>query len=154
VVGASPAGGAGRVFVDEAEGEVALRVNALGFRGPEWPRPKPAGGLRVAVLGDSMTAAVATDAERTFVGRLEAGLEADARRPVEVANFGVASASTGSELVTWRGVVAELRPDLVLLAFFTGNDLADNSRRLTRAARPYFDSARISTGGCPPRLAR
>jgi lysophospholipase L1-like esterase len=132
-------GFAGRVFVDEAEGEVALRVNTLGFRGPEWPRRKPAGGLRVAVLGDSMTAAVATDEERTFVRRLQAALEADGRRPVEVANFGVASASTGSELVTWRGVVADLGPDLVLLAFFAGNDLADNSRRLTRAARPYFD---------------
>jgi lysophospholipase L1-like esterase len=129
----------GPVFVDEAEREVAVRVNALGFRGPEWPRRKPAGGLRVAVLGDSMTAAVATEEEQTFVRRLQAALAADPRRPVEVANFGVASASTGSELVTWRGVVAEYDPDLVLLAFFTGNDLADNSRRLTSAARPYFD---------------
>ena len=129
----------GHVFVDEARGQVEVRINSRGFRGPEWPRRKPMDGLRVAVLGDSMTAAIATDEERTFVRRLEAGLRRDGRPTAEVMNFGVASASTGAELVTWRSAVAEYRPDLVLLAFFTGNDLADNSSRLTRAPRPYFD---------------
>ena len=87
-----------------------------------------------------MTAAIATDEERTFVRRLEASLASrEASGPVEVMNFGVASASTGSELVTWRGVAAGYRPDVVLLAFFTGNDLGDNSSRLTRAPRVYFE---------------
>ena len=102
-----------------------------------------------------MTAAIATDEERTFVRRLEAGLAAGRRPAAEVMNFGVASASTGAELVTWRGAVAEYRPDLVLLAFFTGNDLADNSSRLTRAPRPYFDvddEGRLRQEGEPTRL--
>jgi len=130
----------GRVFVDEVGRAVDVRFNSVGFRGPEWARPGPAGGLRIAVLGDSMTAAIATDEERTFVRRLEAALATgEAPGPVEVMNFGVASASTGSELVTWREVAAGYRPDIVLLAFFTGNDLGDNSSRLTRAPRAYFD---------------
>jgi len=130
----------GRVFVDEVGREVDVRINSTGFRGPEWAPRGPAGGLRVAVLGDSMTAAIATDEERTFVRLLEASLASRAAfGPVEVMNFGVASASTGSALVTWRGVAGGYRPDLVLLAFFTGNDFGDNSSRLTRAPRAYFD---------------
>jgi lysophospholipase L1-like esterase len=130
----------GRVFVDEAGHEVEVRINSAGFRGAEWPRRKPPGGLRVAVVGDSMTAGVATDEERTFVRRLESSLAARWRgRPVEVMNFGVSSASTGAELVTWREAVAGYAPDLVLLAFFTGNDLGDNCSRLTRAPRVYFE---------------
>ena len=130
----------GRVFVDEAGREVAMRFNSAGFPGPEWPRRKPPGGLRIAIVGDSMTAALATDEGGRFVRRLETALGAE--RPsatVEVMNFGVASASTGAELVTWRQVVAGYGPDLVLLAFFTGNDLGDNSSRLTRAPRVYFE---------------
>jgi lysophospholipase L1-like esterase len=144
----------GRVFVDEAEREVEVRINSAGFPGPEWSRRKPEGGLRIAVVGDSMTAAIATDEERRFVGRLEAALAAEvAPRPVEVLNFGVSSASTASALVTWREVVAGYVPDLVLLAFFTGNDVGDNSPRLTRAPRVYYDldaDGRLVPGERPP----
>jgi hypothetical protein len=130
----------GRVFVDEAGRHVDVRFNSLGFRGPEWRERGPAGGLRIAVLGDSMTAAIATDEDRTFVRRLETALgSGGGLAPVEVMNFGVSSSSTGSELVTWRKVVTRYRPDLVLLAFFTGNDFGDNSPRLTRAPRTYFE---------------
>jgi lysophospholipase L1-like esterase len=108
-----------------------------------------------------MTAGIATDEDRRFVSRLQSSLQAATPgRPVEVMNFGVSSASTGSELVTWREIVAGYRPDVVLLAFFTGNDLADNSSRLTRAPRAYFDlngAGRLVEGKEPeptPTLAR
>jgi lysophospholipase L1-like esterase len=144
----------GRVFVDEAGRKVAVRINSDGFPGPEWPRRRTADGLRVAVIGDSMTAAIATDEERRFVRRLQDALQADApSRPVEVMNFGVSSASTGSELVTWRAVASRYAPDVVLLAFFTGNDLADNSSRLTAGRRLYFDldgQGRLVQGREPP----
>ena len=133
-------GFAGRIFVDEAGRSVSVRFNSAGFRGAEWPRQKPADGLRVAALGDSMTAAIDTDEEKTFVRRVEAALAADLRgRPVEVMNMGVSSSSTGAELATWRRVAATYRPDVVLLAFFTGNDFGDNCSRLTNAPRLYFE---------------
>jgi len=151
----------GRVFVDEAGREVEVRINSAGFRGPEWARRKAPGGLRVAVVGDSMTAGIATEEERTFVRRLESALAARwPGRPVEVMNFGVSSASTGAELVTWREAVAAYAPDVVLLAFFTGNDLGDNCSRLTRAPRVYFEldgEGRLVPGRPPaptPALAR
>jgi hypothetical protein len=144
----------GRVFAAEAGREVGVRINSEGFPGPEWPRRKPPGALRIAVIGDSMTAAIATEEERTFVRRLQAGLSA-APPParVEVMNFGVPSASTGTELVTWREVVAGYSPDIVLLAFFNGNDLGDNCSRLTRAPRVYFEldgEGRLIPGKGPP----
>ena len=134
------AGFEGRVFVDEAGRAVALRFNREGFRGPDRPRPKPPGTFRVAVIGDSMIAGVATAEGKTLVGRLETALAE--RRPearVEVLNFGVSSSSTGQELALYRGLVSAYEPDLVLLALFVGNDFADNSGRLTRARRIYFD---------------
>jgi len=137
----------GRVFVDEAGREVSLRFDREGFRGPDRPRTKPAGTRRIAVIGDSMISAVATDEDKTLVRRLETSLQ---RRwpdvPFEVLNFGVSSSSTGQELALYRWRVSAYEPDLVLLAFFVGNDFADNSRRLTRAPRIYFA---LDDGGKP-----
>jgi hypothetical protein len=40
------------------EGNAELRINQDGFRGPDYARPKPAGVVRVAVLGDSYVEAM------------------------------------------------------------------------------------------------
>lgn len=151
----------GHVFVDEAGREVSLRFNREGFRGPDRPRTKPSGTRRIAVIGDSMISAVATDEEKTLVRRLETSLQ---RRwpdvPFEVLNFGVSSSSTGQELALYRRLVSGYQPDLVLLAFFVGNDFADNSLRLTRAPRIYFaldddgKPRRVSAPAAPGALSR
>jgi hypothetical protein len=136
------AGFHGRVYVPEAGREVDLRFNREGLRGPDRPRAKPPGTRRVAVIGDSMIAAVATDEEHTLVRRLEVLLNTKRRpggAPWEVLNFGVSSSSTGNELVLYREVASRYEPDVVLCAFFVGNDLADNSHRLTSAPRIYFE---------------
>lgn len=54
-------------------------------------------------------------------------------------NAGVSSSSTGSELALYREVLSRYSPQLVVLVFWVGNDLADNSLALTRAPRLYFD---------------
>ena len=129
-----------RVFVPEAGETVRLRFNREGFRGPDVPYDKADDVLRVAVLGDSMTVLVATEEEKTWVARLEEHLNRSATEERwEVMNFGVSSASTGQELALYREVVAQYAPDIVVLALFVGNDVTDNSRRLTRAPRIYFE---------------
>lgn len=134
------------VFVPESHRQVHLRFHRDGFRGEDLPYEKPPGVRRVAILGDSMIAAVAVAEPRTLVGLLQAGLDGDRRdgpTPVpgriEVMNFGVSSASTGQELVTYRQVARRYQPDVVVLAFNDGNDLADNCSCLSRAPRLYFD---------------
>ncbi len=129
-----------QVFVPESGRTIRLRFHRDGFRGPDRPSTKPTGTRRIAVIGDSMIVAVATAEEQTMVADLEDRLAAafpDERW--EVLNFGVSSASTGQELVLYRELVWRYQPDIVVLAFFVGNDLADNSRRLTGARRIYFE---------------
>ncbi len=132
-------GFSGGVYVPEARREVRLRFDRDGFRGPDRPHVPAPGVRRVVVLGDSMTVAVATDEERTFVRLLEERLNAAGQERWEVLSFGVSSASTGQELVVYREVASRYHPDVVVCAFYAGNDLADNSVRLTRAPRLYFD---------------
>jgi hypothetical protein len=130
----------GEVYVPEAGHRVAMRFNRDGFRGPDHPYEKPPGVRRVAVLGDSMVVAAATDEEKTLVRRLEDMLNGgDPAAAWEVMNFGISSSSTGQELVLYREVVSRYHPDFVICAFYVGNDLADNSPRLTQAPRIYFD---------------
>lgn len=134
------AGYAGRVFVPECGCEVDLRFNRDGLRGPDRPQAKPAGAVRLALVGDSMVAAVATAEERTLARLLEERLSrTHPARTWEVLNAGVSSSSTASELALYREVLAGYSPDLVVLVFWAGNDLADNSPALTRAPRLYFD---------------
>jgi len=60
-------------------------------------------------------------------------------KPVEVLNFGVSSYGTAQELLTFRYMASKYSPDLVLVAFFTGNDVRNNSRDLEPdKVRPFF----------------
>jgi hypothetical protein len=58
---------------------------------------------------------------------------------VEVINFGCSGYGTAHELITLRQKVWQYSPDIVLLAFLTGNDVTDNHRLLKRTPMaPYF----------------
>jgi hypothetical protein len=130
----------GLVYIPEADRKVALRFNHVGFRGPDRPFEKPAGVRRVAILGDSLIASAGVDEEQTMVAQLEQTL--NRRQPGakwEVLNFGVPGSCPGQELAQYRNLVARFQPDLVICAFFVGNDLSDNCRRLSNNPRIYFD---------------
>ena len=130
----------GRVFVPECGCDVPLRFNRDGLRGPDRPHERPPGVRRVALVGDSMVAAVATAEERTLASLLERRLRVpQSAWSWEVMNAGVSSSSTGSKLRLYREVLAAYAPDLVVVVFWVGNDLADNSAELTSAPRLYFD---------------
>ena len=133
---------AGAVAWQDVEGRALVRINGAGLRSPERPQEKPAGSLRVAVLGDSFAEAVQVALEDTFPAVLEralSGCEALEGRTVEVINFGVSGYGTAQELLTFRSRARSFRPDLVVLAFFPGNDLVENVRALDAdPLRPYF----------------
>ncbi|MEO8502435.1 MAG: SGNH/GDSL hydrolase family protein [Acidobacteriota bacterium] len=144
-----------------SEGEAFVEINSDGFRGPSRVRPKPPGVLRVAILGDSCAEAVQVPYEATFAARLERSLATcpgvGARR-VEVLDLGVSGYGTTQELLTLRDQGLSFAPDVVLLAFYSGNDVRNNSRTLDAdPARPYpvvgadgalsFDDSFRATGG-------
>ena len=124
------------------EGTSRVRFNSAGARGPEIAADKPPEMFRIAVLGDSMTEAREVDEDGTFVARMAAALAACLAlgdRRVEAINFGVSGYGTGQQYLTLTSAVLAYRPDLVLLAFFPGNDVWNNLRALDgHRDRPYF----------------
>lgn len=125
------------------EGTAAyVKINSAGFRDKEWQQEKPADVFRIAVLGDSFVQAFDVSAEKTFCSLIENSLSAcpafDSKK-VEVLNFGVGGYGTAQELLTLRHKVWAYSPDLVVLAFFGGNDVKNNYRALQQEDHyPYF----------------
>ncbi len=124
------------------EGRQYIVINSDGFRDREHSLKKPPGTYRIAILGDSFTEGLQVRLEDTFGAVLEhelATCPAFRARSVEVFNFGVSNYGTAQELLTLRDRVWQTEPDLVLLAFFSGNDIWDNSKELKQDPElPYF----------------
>lgn len=60
-------------------------------------------------------------------------------RKIEVINFGVSGYGTGQEWLTLQRRAWLYDPDIVLLAFLTGNDIRNNTFALDQSpSRPYF----------------
>lgn len=128
--------GAAKTFIHRPENggaRIPLSVNADGYRGPALRRP--AGGLRVAVYGDSfIESEVAVDSQ-TFVRRLERNLSQALARPVEAVNAGVVGYGPDQATLRFAREAGTLKPDLVVLAVFADNDFGDLVRdRLYRLA--------------------
>ncbi len=124
------------------EGRAEIRINANGMRGPEIAAQKPPGTFRIAVLGDSCVEALQVPEEQTFAKLLEQELAAcpAVRTKIEALNFGVSGYGTAQELLALRTQVAPFQPDLVLLAFYAGNDVRNNEKTLDQEElRPYFE---------------
>jgi hypothetical protein len=130
----------------QKEGRAYLRINSLGYRDSEHEIAKPAGTFRIAVLGDSFAEARQVAQEDTFwslLGRNLGSCPGLNSRNVEVLNFGIGGYGTAQELLTMRKDALRFSPDLILLAFFPGNDFQDNSKELGvreswRMPAPYY----------------
>jgi hypothetical protein len=93
-------------------------------------------------MGDSYTEAMQVDLEKSFVKILESLLKADPPDPAlryEVLNMGMSGYGTANEYFLYTSEGVRYNPDLLILAFVTGNDFRNNSRKLDRYPyRPYF----------------
>ncbi len=124
------------------EGRAEIRINSSGMRGPKIAAKKPPGTFRIAVLGDSCVEALQVPEEQTFAKLLELELATcpAVRAKIEALNFGVSGYGTAQELLALRTEVAPFQPDLVLLAFYAGNDVRNNEKTLDQEElRPYFE---------------
>ncbi|MBF0371571.1 MAG: SGNH/GDSL hydrolase family protein [Magnetococcales bacterium] len=123
------------------EGGGRIRVNNHGLMGQDVSLEKPPGVFRVAILGDSFTEALQVPWDQNFAAILQTHLNHSERAGrVEVLNFGVSGYGTAQAWLTLQHQVALFDPNLIVLAFFPGNDFQDNSRHLKfDPAKPYFD---------------
>jgi lysophospholipase L1-like esterase len=95
----------------------AGRANSLGFRDREHPVAKPAGTLRVLVLGDSIADGMRIDDGEAILHRqLERRLR-ERGLAVDVLNFAVSGYNTGQEVETLASKGLAFAPDLVLVAY-------------------------------------
>jgi lysophospholipase L1-like esterase len=101
-----------------------VRSNSLGFRGREIQRQKPAGTVRIATIGDSVTDGFFVDNEATWQYVLEGLLRERLATPVEVVNCARGGGSVDWALRLLERFALPLTPDLVILTFVT-NDITD-----------------------------
>jgi hypothetical protein len=102
--------GARIVFNDQP-----LGVNTLGMRDRERTLAKPAGGVRIAVVGPSHVMGSGVADEDTFTRLLERRLSAAGAGHVEVLNFGVAARALSQQLAVLDDQVLRFAPDVVLI---------------------------------------
>lgn len=107
-----------------------IHFNSLGMRDRERAREKTV--PRVALVGDSLVQGLSVRDDETVSRQLESL----AGGRFEVLNFGVSSVGTSVELLSWRKRLKLLAPDVVVLMFFTGNDVDDNHPVLKARADP------------------
>jgi lysophospholipase L1-like esterase len=124
------------------EGRSYVTINSAGRHDSDVRLSKPPQTIRIAVLGDSFTEAKQVPIEQNFSSVIQHELpkcSAASGERVEVMNFGVAGYGTAQELIMLRDRVWQYSPDIVVLAFYTGNDVLDNSPTLGQTRlRPFF----------------
>lgn len=120
--------------------QLTVTIDSLGLRDIERRVERPPGVYRILVLGDSFIEGQQVPGDSTITRQLERILNASGAGRFEVWNGGVAGYDTGQELLYLRHTAARFRPDLIVLAFLSGNDLADAVPELATSLRnrPFF----------------
>src|SRR5581483_1675951 len=142
------------------EFSVAVATNARGFHDRERPVEKPAGVVRVALLGDSLVEALQVPAEKGAAARLEAKLDARGGARHEVLNFGVSGFGVGQFLLAYEQEARPFQPDavFVLVAAFhflrtcdaTAETVFPEARGRRLSLRPTFRLEKGALVRIPP----
>ena len=117
--------------------DIPVRLNALGFRGPEVPA-KEAQEYRIAVFGDSHVYGQGIADDDLVTAVMEGTLNADpsARCRYRVVNLGVRAYSTNQELALLGEIGPRLAPDHVVVFFYVNDfDPVNVARRYAEYRR-------------------
>ncbi len=123
------------------EGKAFVRINDKGFHDQNHQISKPDDVFRIAVLGDSFVEAVQLPYTKSFWYLLSRKLQncsGLSGKSVETMGFGVSNYGTGHQLLMLRNEVLQYQPDQVVLGFFQGNDIIDNSSFYYSGPSPLF----------------
>jgi len=125
-------GSSGRMF------DTTIRINNLGFRGPDLPRDK-GDAFRIFALGESQTfGPTLRDGERPWPELLQDLFDqhAECGRRVEVVNAGTEAYTLEDNLERMRRDILPLKPDLILSAHGMNGLLALGLRRVPEPNEP------------------
>ena len=102
----------------ESSEQVRVTTNSLGLRGPELNESP-----KILMLGDSYTFGVYVGNDETFPAQLEHRLQSNGYK-YQVVNAGYADGfETDQQFVWLRRNIDNIKPDLVVLDVFLGNDI-------------------------------
>ena len=138
-------------YRQSSEGFSKGKINSHGLREYEYSYEKPRNTFRILIMGDSFTEALQVPLDSAFHQTLERSLNSgNGKKNYEVVAMGMSGMGTFDELLWYRTEGRKYRPDLVICAFYLGNDFRDNSRELTRRAaastmRPFLLENGIDT---------
>jgi hypothetical protein len=107
----------------------AVQLNGAGFRERAFTAVKPAGTYRIAVVGDSFTWGNGVRQQDRYSDLLQGRLP----EHIEVLNFGTPGANTPQHRTLIEHLLADVRPDFVLLQWYV-NDVEDDDS----SHRPTF----------------
>ena len=112
-------------FMNYHENKNLVETNNLGFHDRE--RQAANDNYRILFLGDSLVEGRQVKTESLFTSRLEKKLTRDGQR-IETINGGVPGTGTPYQYVLWKEFFEpNVKIDHLVLCFFMGNDLIDNS---------------------------
>jgi len=127
---------------NENDHPIAGRINNYGYRDREWRTQKPENTVRIALLGDSSVEAYDVELDSTFYRIAERRINAMRGRKVEFMDFARSGFTQSEELLVLKNEVLRFSPDMALLFFLPGNDIADVSKETTADwMRPFFSVA-------------
>src|SRR5262249_6800074 len=99
---------------------VHVRTNAYGMRSGDIAEQSAPGVARIAVVGASTAVGCGLAEQEAFAHQGIAALQA-AGRKVDGSNLGVGNYNTTQELALFRDTGARLKPDIVVLCYFSND---------------------------------
>ena len=107
--------------------------NSYGMKDKEYSIAKPGGIYRIAFFGDSMIEAEQVNYEKNFIYLFQEQIDSIKEKKsynTEMMNFGCGGYSTALSYLLYTYLGKRFSPDVVVLCFFPGNDISDNSIEL------------------------
>lgn len=133
-----------RVRFATTEFDTAIAINRAGVRDDDELGSKAANERRILVLGDSLVLSVQVAFRETFCELLEQRLNASSQGiRYRVINGGVQGYGPVQELLLFRSMLPDVRPDVVIETLFVGNDAEDavsSETLLDGQARPTSEA--------------
>ena len=114
-----------RPGAEDSWGDVKIKINSKGLRGPELDYFKPLNTFRIHYLGDSVTVGYGIRRyEQTFPFLIEMILEGKLGKEIETINAGVDGYSQWQEYIYLAREGIKYNPDLVIVSFVL-NDVTE-----------------------------
>src|SRR5215211_2237822 len=115
-----------------------FHLNSKGFKDVEFNAKKDEGTYRIIALGDSFAYGI-VPYQHTYLTRLEEEINQSGRK-TELINMGIPGTGPKDYLALLVNEGLDLKPDMVLVSFFVGNDFIEE-----KEDRPFYTYSYVAS---------